>query len=100
MYDENGNSQAKSLKDVIDKLIQLHGWSDKLDFIKIIENWESFVGQAIANHTKPKKLQEGILHIATDSSVWRAELLLRQTEIIELINKHLNNNAIRTLKIR
>ena len=97
---EYERESPKPLKVLLEKLIQMHGWEDKLDFNKLINTWQDFVGPVIAQHTKPVKLIEGILHIKTDSSVWRSELLIRHDDIVNLINTKLSKNVVISLKIR
>lgn len=97
---EKENSDVKPLQEVLDKLIEMHGWEDKLEYNKLLGFWAEIVGTLIATHATPQKLLEGVLHIKTDSSVWRSELLIRQEEIIKTINSKLSKNKVVSLKIR
>ena len=97
---ERESSNAKPLKQLLEKLIEMHGWEDKLDFNKMLGFWHEIVGDSIATHSSLNKMVEGVLHIRTDSSVWRSELLIREAEIIKLINERLSKNAVISLKIR
>lgn len=97
---ESNDKPMKSLKDVLNKLIEINGWEDKICFSRIVNNWDKIIGDSVANHSLPKKLVEGELHIKTDSSTWRSELLIRQEEIIEKINIFLTKNVVISLKIR
>jgi|YNPMSStandDraft_2_1061718.scaffolds.fasta_scaffold16715_3 predicted nucleic acid-binding Zn ribbon protein len=89
-----------SLKDLINQLIELNDWTENIAFVKIKENWDQILGKNFAEHIEPKKLKDGVLHLKADSSTWRTEMLIRKEQIIERINFFLNQNLIKTVKIR
>ncbi len=98
MYDNQ--KAAKPLKLVLEKLIEINGWQESMAFSGLLEKWEQIVGDNIAQHAKLQKLKQGILFIKTDSSVWRSELLIRQEEIISIINSNSTKSTVISLKIR
>ncbi len=99
MFDRKDTS-AQSLKELLNKLVEINAWEENISFGKLTLNWEQIVGSGIASHAVPKKLVEGVLHIKTDSSTWRAEILIRQEEIIDKISLFLSKNIVTSLKIR
>lgn len=94
------NNQPKELSKIIDDLIKDKGWEEKIIEVKLTEIWLEIVGETIANNAKVSKLDDGILTILTESSTWRNELRLRSDEIIDKINKKINKDIIKKLKIK
>ena len=44
--------------------------------------WKSICGENVARHSKPVKLENKVLYINTDSSVWSNHLLLMKKQFI------------------
>lgn len=55
--------------------------------------WYNAVGEAIAKVAIPVYNKKGVLIVRVEDSVWRFELTRRRPEIIENINKNLNENS-------
>lgn len=94
------SSNFHTLKEVLNQLIELNDWGEKLAFAKIKDNWINLVGNNFAEHIQPKKLKDGILSLKADSSPWRTEMLLRKEQIINQINTFLGQNVIKSIVIR
>jgi len=52
--------------------------------------WHNAVGEKIAKVAVPVYNKKGVLMVRVEDSVWRFELTRRKPEIIESVNKNLN----------
>ncbi len=94
------NRKPKSIKSIIDQIVKDKGLDDELSQSVIAENWDSIVGEKIAEFTKIRKLNKGVLILQAESSTLRTEILLREEQLIKKINKILNNNTVTTIVVR
>lgn len=97
---ENEYKSPKPISLLLDRLIQINGWEDKVAIGKIARSWSEIVGETISAHTRLGKFINGELSIKTDSSIWRSELLLRQEDIIKKINSKIGKIVVTSLKIK
>lgn len=74
--------------------------------IDIITNWESLVGEELADYTFPQKIDfkrgcknNGVLHICVPSGAFALELQHRERSILNKINTYFGYNAVSALKI-
>ena len=86
-----------SIKDVIDKIARQTGLGSKLKEVKILEQWYKEVGIEISNHTTPIKLFNGKLFVKVDSPVWMSQLTFIKKDIIDKINKAMNEKLIKDI---
>ena len=56
------------------------------------------VGEKISKNTEPQAVESGTLIIKTKNSAWRQELIFKQSEILESINKKLGKNTIKAIR--
>ena len=96
----NKESNAKSLKTLINQIIQQNGWEEEILLDKIQRSWSEVVGEIIAKHTKVKKLMDKKLYIQVESSVWGSELLIRKEQIISSINTYLKEEKVKEIVVR
>ncbi len=94
------NRKPKYIKSIIDQIVKDKGLDDELSQSIITENWDKIMGESIAAFTKIRKLNKGVLIIEAESSTLRAEIMIRKEQLINKINKILNNNAVTTIVIR
>ena len=50
-------------------------------------DWERAVGTRIAGHTRPVRLERGVLHVVTSSAAWSQELSLLSEKILTRLRK-------------
>lgn len=60
--------------------------------------WKSICGENVARHSKPVKLENKVLYINTDSSVWSNHLLLMKKQFLKNINGAFKKRSVGDLK--
>ena len=56
------------------------------------------VGQKVSENTEAQSVESGTLVVKTKNSAWRQELVFKQTEIIQGLNKELGKNTIKSIR--
>ncbi len=92
--------EPENIQNILNRIIKQFGWQEKSDFAIIINKWEDILGEKMSKISKPNKLNDGILTINVDSSVWRSEIFLHKEQIIENINKLYGRIVVKDLIIR
>lgn len=82
------------LSDVMQKLFDAYGWTEKMDGVRIINSWEKVVGSIFAKHTTNIYVKNKKLHVFLDSSVLRNELYMERTEIVKKLNFEIGKKVI------
>lgn len=68
-------------------------------FVQLQRCWSQVVGEAVAPHTRPVRLQDGILYVAASSSVWAQNLQYQRRLLIDKITEiWIGGEAIRDLR--
>ena len=78
---------AKSIKEILSGYFEGSSLVEINKTINLEQVWKSIVGKTIAKNTKIIQLKKGTLTIKTKTPIWRNELSLQQTELINKINK-------------
>ena len=65
---------------------------------KAIQVWPRVVGQKVSENTEAQSVESGTLVVKTKNSAWRQELVFKQTEIIQGLNKELGKNTIKSIR--
>lgn len=77
-----------SIKDILDKIRARNPALEKrLEEALAVDAWEKTVGSQIANHARALKVEDGVLWVEVDHSVWRTELHHRKRQILERLNE-------------
>jgi len=86
-YDSN-------LGDILEKLFDAYGWTEKMDGIRITNVWEKVVGSIFAKHSTNLYVKNRKLYVFLDSSVLRNELHMERTEIVKKLNLEIGKKVI------
>ncbi len=77
-----------SIKDILAKIRARNpALQNRLEEAVAVEAWEKTVGPQIANHARALKVDDGVLWVEVDHSVWRTELHHRKRQILERLNQ-------------
>lgn len=93
-------SNQQSLKEAIERMLQVYKLDRKLGEHDIIDHWDNIVGSMIAKHTKEIYIRNKVLHIRLDSSVVREELHHGKSKLIELINQYSGKQVINDVYLK
>ena len=61
--------------------------------------WESVVGEQIAEHANPTTLREGILTVEAESTAWATQLRMVQPQLLAKIAAAVGDGVVTSLKI-
>ena len=67
---------------------------------EVLQRWNELVGTAIANHSQPTRLRNGILWIEVRDATWRQELTMMRSGLVEKINQALGAAVVREIRFR
>ena len=59
--------------------------------------WSETVGEMVGKNTEVESVEHGIIKVKVSNSSWRQELQFKKKEIIEKLNKALNQNIIKDI---
>lgn len=90
----------RELKNILDDLFKAYGWTEKMDGVRVINNWEKVMGKIIAKHTLNLNVKKGTLYVEVDSSALCNELYMERSLIIDKINKALGKKVIKELIVK
>ena len=94
------NTNAQSLNQVINELIDTYRLRGKLSEVRIREAWEQMMGSAIAKRTQAIYFRDKILTVHLNSSVLREELSYKRNDIRAALNKLLEDEAVVEIILR
>jgi hypothetical protein len=72
----------------------------KLNEIRIFINYETIVGEKIAEISKPTFMQNGTLFIGVENHIWMHQLYMLKQEIVDKINSHLPSPLVKNIKFQ
>lgn len=81
--DENGYTLGELIKEFYRK----HNRENTFDEVKILESWNSVVGEYIAYHTLDLRVSKGILYVKVDADSLRSELLFSKNILMDNLNR-------------
>ncbi len=67
---------------------------------KLWRDWRRAVGEHVAKHTEPIRLENGILHVRVEQSVWMSNLSFMKPQILQALQKHNPTATITDLRFR
>lgn len=68
--------------------------------VQLIECWDSEVGEQVARHCRPRRLDDGRLLVEVDDPTWATQLRFLTTEIVDRLNQRLGRNTITSVDVR
>lgn len=88
------------LKEVIGELLDSYHLREKVNEMRLVQNWEQLFGKTISKYTQKMFVNNKKLYITIDSAPLRQELMYSREKIIERINDAIEKDFIREVVIR
>lgn len=86
--------------DILQAVLKNSKWKNRLDEIRIKENWEKITGKAVAKYTQKIILKDGILFVFSEVAVLKQELHMGRNQLKNNINLFLEENVVKEVVIR
>lgn len=94
------NMSQLHIGQVLQQIVKSARWENRMNAIRITENWEAIMGRTIAKYTDKVMLKDGVLIIYTNIAPLKQELQSGKEQIIERVNEYLKAKAVRSVVIR
>jgi predicted nucleic acid-binding Zn ribbon protein len=87
--------------DEIAALLRSRGWQHRLLAARVTARWPQVVGEAVAAHCHPGRLEDdGTLQIVADSASWATQLSYLQMTLLERLAVVCGAGVVKQLHIR
>ena len=84
---------------VLDRLVKARGWQRPAAEATVFANWPKVVGEEIAAHCRPVKLEGGELTIEAESTAWATQLRLLAGRLLAGIARQIGDNVVTKLHV-
>lgn len=85
--------------DVLGRIMKSRGWEKPKAEATVFGAWERVVGSEIANHSRPVKLDDGVLTVEAESTAWATQLRLLAATLLRNIASEVGHNVVTKLNI-
>ncbi|BCJ53234.1 UPF0232 protein [Actinoplanes sp. NBRC 14428] len=84
---------------VLERILKQRGWQKPAAEATVFGAWEKVVGPDIAKHSKPIKLDAGVLTVEAESTAWATQLRLLAATLLRNIAAEVGHNVVTRLNI-
>ena len=89
----------QTLGSLTSQLAKSRGWAPKVAEGSVFGQWETVVGEQIAEHANPTTLRDGILTVEAESTAWATQLRMVQPQLLAKIAAAVGDGVVTSLKI-
>ena len=82
-------------------VLRARGWDDRLAAARVVARWPQVVGDAVAAHCQPSRLEEdGTLQVVADSAAWATQLTYLQGKLLDRLGTECGPGLVRRIQVR
>ena len=102
MSDDEWASPSKDprpLSEVLGKVLRKMKVSDEATALGLFSHWREIVGDPIADHVLPKRLEKRRLVVEVDDAAWATQLKFLEAQLLATLKEHVGDE-VDSLEIR
>jgi predicted nucleic acid-binding Zn ribbon protein len=84
---------------VLERLMRQRGWQKPAAEATVFGAWEKVVGEDIAKHSRPIKLDNGVLEVEAESTAWATQLRMLAGKLLKSIAAEVGHNVVTKLNV-
>jgi predicted nucleic acid-binding Zn ribbon protein len=84
---------------MLERIMKQRGWQKPAAEAKVFGAWEKVVGSDIAEHSRPVKLDAGVLTVEAESTAWATQLRMLAGNLLKRIAAEVGHNVVTKLNI-
>ncbi len=89
----------RPIGDLLGSVLRRAGLEPANDNWRVVEAWARSVGEKVARHAEPLRLEGDELVVAVEDAVWRQELSLLAPDLVARLNGELGRPLVRRLRL-
>lgn len=89
----------RRLDEVLGRVLKRMRVSDSGSAISVFSRWRSIVGDTVADHAVPKRLEKRRLVVEVDDPMWATQLRFLEPKLLSTLREHIGNE-VESLDIR
>ncbi len=97
--DNSGETPAVTLQSQLNRLLTSLGSDDSASVQGVFGAWNQLVGEAVASHVQPVKLEGDTLHVEVDDPHWATEMRFLGTSLCTKLSQ-LTSTPVTSLEVR
>ncbi|WP_373871114.1 DUF721 domain-containing protein [Actinoplanes philippinensis] len=84
---------------MLERLVKARGWEKPKAEATVFGAWEKVVGPDIAAHSRPVRLEGGVLTVEAESTAWATQLRMLTATLLRKIAGEVGHNVVNRLNI-
>ena len=97
-YDDGRDPLA--LGDVFGRVVHERGWTTQVSIHAMLANWPRLVGVSIADHSRPERFEDGVLHVRAESTAWATQMRLMAPNLVARLNDELGQGSVVSVQVK
>lgn len=90
----------KKINTVVDHLVARIIGSNAMKEYKAFEEWNTVVGEVLAQNSVPVKVVNGVLYVSVKNSVWRQEISMQKPQILKKYRERYGMDIIKDIQLQ
>ena len=81
-------------------VLRARGWEGRLATARVVARWPEVVGDAVAYHCRPSRLDDGTLEVLADSAAWATQLAYLKGTLLDRLAAVCGPGLVRSIQVR
>ncbi len=77
------STEPRPLSAGIDRLLRSFRQGDRATTVTVFSRWTELVGEAVAQHVRPLKLDRGVLVVQVDDPAWATQMKFLERDLLD-----------------
>lgn len=83
----------KPLSDVLARVLRGMKVTDESTAMGLFSHWPTIVGETVAEHVTPKRLEKRVLTVEVDDPAWATQLKFLETQLLSTLKDHIGDEV-------
>jgi predicted nucleic acid-binding Zn ribbon protein len=83
----------------VERLVEQRRWRNPLSIGTVIAAWPQVVGDEVAAHSTPERVDDGVLVVQADSTAWATQLRMLATTITARLAQEVGTDGITGVQV-
>jgi predicted nucleic acid-binding Zn ribbon protein len=83
----------RPLSELVNKVLGSMKVSDASSATGLFSHWPEIVGQSVAEHVTPKRLEKRVLTVEVDDPAWATQLTFLEAQLLSTLRQHIGDEV-------